>query len=570
MNSLWPAVPRIPCLNTRTTFQTCRKVDSLAARLAHCSARTYSTPVISGRKGTILLLRRDQEKGAWRGSPIFNGLGFSTRTYASKHIITKFEQLPQGYKDQDGLAYRETPLSKEEVAELFNNQVHAAMANKILRVLHGRRVAGTLEDPSMSLPSVETGAVKVALAWLRKNVPVDEVECAGLRAEQELAAMESEIVSDAERIGLYKSNSKSRSKVSKSANRHAPNSTLRKDVYGESGLDKIRKLNEKKWEEEQAAEKKRQKQAAEINHNTGTLETLGARSSVELRRPGENPWLKYYLERAKILPDKPLEMSVMQRISPSLLLTVGVILASLVFVAVYKPPKRADRLWPDMPPSAATITSIILINTVVLVAWRFPPALRLLNKNFMFYPGYPRAMALIGCMFSHQTLIHFASNMAVLWFVGVRLHDEIGRANFLAVYMSSGALGGLASLMFWTLKSSFVSSHLGASGAVCGIIACYLMLNGSEKITLFGVFPPENWPSISAMAFLAVLVGFDVIGLRNHNKKITIDHWNHLGGYACGAAAGQVLAMRIRRRKEAEMERRKNMGFIDRVKEGRF
>lgn len=569
MNSLWPATSRISCLNPRTIFQTCQKVDSLAVRLVRGYSRTYSNPSIPYPQGGSLAW--EQGRTIWRGSSVLNALGFPRRTFASKRIVNRFDQLPRNYKDDVGLAYRETPLSEKEAREIFQNQVDAGMANKILRILHGRRVAGTLDDPSMKLHNTETRVVNTALAWLRKNVPVNEVESAGLRAEQELAQIEADIVSDAERIGLYKPNSKEPSKATKGSDIYAPNSRPMEKVYVEGAFEKVRKANEKKWEEEQAAvEAKRKKQAEEIGQNTGTLEVLTERSKVELRRPGENPWLKHYLEKAKFLPDEPLQMTPIKRIWPSLLATIAVILGSLVLVEVYTPPKRKDRLWPDMPPSAATIIGIILLNTVFFVAWRFPPALRFMNKNAMFYPGYPKVTGLLGSIFSHQSLQHYAANMVVLWWVGTRLHDEIGRANFLAVYMSAGTLGGLSSLMFWTLKNSFISSSLGASGAVCGIIACYLILNSSEKITLFGVFPPEGWPSISGMVFLMLLVATDLYGIRKHSKKITIDHANHLGGYAAGIAGAGLLRMKIKRQKEAEIERRKNMGFIDKIKEGKI
>lgn len=568
MNSLWPTTLRISCRNTRTIFQTCQKVDSLAARLVHGYARTYSNSPIPFRQAGSLGL--EQARTIWRGASASNALGCPRRTFASKRIVNRFDQLPRNYKDDVGLAYRETPLSKEEAREIFQNQADARMANQILRVLHGRRVAGTLSDPSMKLYGTETMVVKTALAWLRKNVPVNEVESAGLRAEQELAHMEADIISDAERIGIYKPNLKGQTKDVSGKDIYAPNSTPRENVYGEGAFDKVRKANEKKWEEEQAAAAaKRKKEAEETGQNTGTLEVLAEKSKVELRRPGENPWLKHYLEKAKFLPDEPLRMSPIQRLWPSLLATIAVVLGSLVFTEVYTPPKTKDRLWPDMPPAAATIIGIVLINTVFFVAWRFPPALRFMNKNAMFYPGYPKVTGLLGSVFSHQSLQHYATNMVVLWWVGTRLHDEIGRANFLAVYMSAGTLGGLSSLAFWTMKNSFISSSLGASGAVCGIIACYLMLNSSEKVTLFGVFPPENWPSISGMVLLMLLVATDLYGIRNHSKKITIDHANHLGGYAAGIAGAWLLKMKIGRQKEAEIERRKNLSFIDKIREGR-
>jgi rhomboid-like protein len=460
--------------------------------------------------------------------------------------------LPQQYRDEDGLEYRAHPLSGLESAAIFGKVIDAKTAHQLLRVLHGRRVAGTLGDPTINNTTVyERRVYNAALAWLRKNVPVDEVQCEGLRAEQELAEMEQEIVSDAERIGLYK-----------------PNSGKSKNVYGKSGLDAIRKAKEKEFEEAEAM-KAKLSQADEIQQNTGTLAKLSARSQVELRRPGENPKLKYYLERAKVLPDTPPEMSVFERLWPSALLVMGVILASYLFTQVYIPPKPASRLWPDMPPSAATIAGIILANAVVLFAWRVPPMFRLLNKFFITVPGYPRAFSLIGNTFSHQSVPHFGANMTVLWFVGTRLHEEVGRANFLAIYMSSGAIGSFVSLASWVLKNNFVSASLGASGAICGILGAYLWLNSGEPIKLFGVFPPEGWPSISALGFLVILIGLEIATLNKLNTAMTFDHWAHLGGYAAGIASAQMLNMRVKQRKTLEAERKKNLGIINKIREGK-
>jgi rhomboid-like protein len=443
-------------------------------------------------------------------------------------------------------------LSNIEATTIFGNVVDAAIANRVLRILHGRRVAGTLEDPSLSDANLyERQVWENALAWLRKNIPVDEVQCAGLRAEKELAEVEEQIVSDAERIGLYR-----------------PNSRENVDVYGKSGLDAIREAKEREWDEKEAKKAKKAKvnQADEIRRNTGTLEKISARSQVELRRPGENPWLKYYLERAKVLPDTPPEMSIFQRLWPSGLFTIGVVLASYLFTQAYIPPRPSWRMWPDVPSSAATIIGIFLANALVLFAWRIPPLFRVLNKFFISVPGYPRPFSIIGNIFSHQSFSHFGINMTVLWFVGTRLHEEVGRANFLAIYISAGALGSFASLASWVLRNNFVSASLGASGALCGVVAAYLLLNSTEKVRLFGVFPPEDWPSISALGFLVFLISLDILGLNRFNKIMTVDHWAHLGGYATGIASAEMLKMRARQRKAIEAERKKHAGVIDRIR----
>jgi len=548
MNSFWPATSRLSCQHTRTIFQTYCKADSFAARLTQRSVRPYSISSLPFRRREPQLSGSCSPGKLWQTpKPVRRQLG--NRTFASQRIVTKYQDLPPDYNDEDGLSYRVQPLSEAETRASFGDIIDARTANRYLRILHGRRVAGTLADPGLN-NAYEEQFYAAALAWLRKNVPVDEVQCEGLRAEQELAEMEQQIVSDAERMGLYK-----------------PNSGKSKNVYGKSGLDTIRKSKEREFQKAES-EKAKMSQADEIRQNTGTLEKLSARSQVELRRPGENPKLKYYLERAKVLPDTPPEMSKLERLWPSALFVVGVVIASYLFTQAYTPPRPAWRMWPDVPPSAATIIGIFLANSIVLFAWRIPPMFRVLNKFFTTFPGYPRAISLLGNTFSHQKFSHFGVNMTVLWFVGTRLHEEVGRANFLAIYLSSGAIGSFFSLTSWVMRNNFVSASLGASGAICGIIAAYLWLNSAEAVRIFGVFPPDDWPSISALGFLVFLIGLEIVTLNKMNAIITVDHWAHLGGYAAGIASAQMLRMQDRRRK-AVQERKKSLGGIDTIRESR-
>lgn len=54
------------------------------------------------------------------------------------------------------------------------------------------------------------------------------------------------------------------------------------------------------------------------------------------------------------------------------------------------------------------------------------------------------------------------------------MHDDIGRGSFLAVYFASGALSSYFSLTANVLARHLVTSSIGASGAVLGVIAAWL------------------------------------------------------------------------------------------------
>lgn len=54
------------------------------------------------------------------------------------------------------------------------------------------------------------------------------------------------------------------------------------------------------------------------------------------------------------------------------------------------------------------------------------------------------------------------------------MHDEIGRGSFLAVYLASGALSSYFSLTVNVLRRFLITTSVGASGAVMGVIATWL------------------------------------------------------------------------------------------------
>lgn len=94
---------------------------------------------------------------------------------------------------------------------------------------------------------------------------------------------------------------------------------------------------------------------------------------------------------------------------------------SYVFAEIYTAPARQDRMWPDVPPAAATVVALLGANLAIFTLWKFwPPAWRLLNRYFISVPLYPHALSVVGSIFSHQQFRHLATNMVILWFIGIR------------------------------------------------------------------------------------------------------------------------------------------------------
>lgn len=508
--------------------------------LNHSSNRCLS--LLSNRQPTQITQKLSPSTFSQRFRPVYPNKLSGLRTLKLLNtVIVHYVDLPPNYTDEEGLQFLRRDLDANEVVSIFGPGMSTLAANQLLRILHGRRVAGTLDDPSVQINTRKftKQEQKIALDYLRKNIPVDEIVNAGLRAEDELAALEGREVEESEVRKpsplIYKP---VEAEIEKTKPKPSP--------YGDSVFDKIRARNVARIEEEmrvkEELERKKEEELAKLT--PGELAKLeeGKTRVVSAR-------MKEFLEKGTSDLEEPPEMKNWERILPSavvVLLGVGFLVAYSEF---YRPPKRKDRLWPDIPPAAATIIALAGLNLVVYSLWKIPHLWGFLNRYLLVVPATPKPISILGAMFSHQKLaIHLAPNMLALWFFGTALHDDIGRGNFLATYLGTGALSGLLSMSTYILRNQFYVSSLGASGALYGICAAYFWLHRFEDFRLFGL-PPEPMNGIPGLAFLGLAVGINVLGvfrLAVHN----IDVVSHLSGAAFGVLAAHFIEKKLEAKKQ--------------------
>ncbi len=101
---------------------------------------------------------------------------------------------------------------------------------------------------------------------------------------------------------------------------------------------------------------------------------------------------------------------------------------------------------------------------------------------------FPPIWSAFTYMFLHGGWSHIIGNMLFLWVYGDNIEDAFGSVRFFFFYMICGAAGGIAHLLS---TPDSVIPLVGASGAVSGVVAAYLMLRPCAKITvlLFGFIP---------------------------------------------------------------------------------
>jgi len=419
--------------------------------------------------------------------------------------------------------------------------------NKLLRILHGRRVAGTLDDPTFMVNTMHFSAKdrKLALGYLRRRVPVDEVVNAGLRAEDELAALENQ--DGAQDDSAADGSQPSQPNSSKSA---------KDSVYGVGAFDAIRARNKAKHEAEQIRLAEEKKALEEANH-TDTSIQVKVDADKGVRVVQRSAKMEKWLEQGQSKLEAPPELKLWERLLPSTIFVALLIGGFAAFAEFYRPPSRKDRLFPDVPPAAATVLGLIAANLLVFGAWRIPPLWGFMNRYFILVVATPKPVQFLGAMFSHQQVGHLLTNMGCLWFFGVRYHDEVGRGNFLATYFSCGALAYLLSFYSFVLRGKLSICSIGASGAIYGIMGAYLWLHRFGYFKVFDM-PPEPYRGVQGLAWIGLLAGINITGW--FSKSHMIDVTTHMGGLGVGIAMASLIERRREARTRARLEMEEEKG----------
>ena len=147
----------------------------------------------------------------------------------------------------------------------------------------------------------------------------------------------------------------------------------------------------------------------------------------------------------------------------------------------------------------------------------------------------PPILSVFTYMFLHGGWSHIIGNMLFLWVLGDNIEDAFGSVRFFFFFMLCGASGGLAHLYF---HPDSVVPLVGASGAVAGVVAAYLMLRPCAKITilLFG-FIPIGLGSAWVLGFWALVQVWNVVSASGGDTA----WWAHLGGLLAGAGLTLVF-----------------------------
>jgi len=184
-----------------------------------------------------------------------------------------------------------------------------------------------------------------------------------------------------------------------------------------------------------------------------------------------------------------------------------------------------------------TVKHLIIVNVLIMVviagldmAYVPIPDLR------VFFPtsDYFKPFQLVTHMFIHADIGHLFFNMLFLVFLGPMVEDTLGSKKFLIVYLAAGLF---SSFFDWMVTYGMVqggmmemrrvlnTGHLGASGAVFGIVGAFGWLFPDRQVRL--LIPPIPIKA-KYLVLLLLVVGFLM------DREGNVGHYAHLGGALAG------------------------------------
>lgn len=153
-------------------------------------------------------------------------------------------------------------------------------------------------------------------------------------------------------------------------------------------------------------------------------------------------------------------------------------------------------------------------------------------------------------MFLHGSWLHILGNMWTLWIFGDNVEDRMGPVRFLVFYLLCGLAAALTHML---LHPTSTVPVIGASGAISGVLAAYLLLYPTARIIV--MMPLLFWPvffDLPAILYMGIWLLTQVFSgsaalVAGVGDEIA--WWAHIGGFAAGLVLCPWMIVRRRPRR---------------------
>jgi membrane associated rhomboid family serine protease len=140
-------------------------------------------------------------------------------------------------------------------------------------------------------------------------------------------------------------------------------------------------------------------------------------------------------------------------------------------------------------------------------------------------------LTIFTAMFLHASWLHLLGNMLYLWIFGDNVEDSFGHSRFLIFYLLCGVAAALAQVL---AAPRLNIPNLGASGAIAGVLASYLVMFPNRRVNVLLGFIVIPMSALIVIGFWFVLQLLSVSSMTSAGQSGGIAYMAHIGGFVAG------------------------------------
>ncbi|MDD1739455.1 MAG: rhomboid family intramembrane serine protease [Methanothrix sp.] len=217
------------------------------------------------------------------------------------------------------------------------------------------------------------------------------------------------------------------------------------------------------------------------------------------------------------------------------------------------------RSFPAVTAAIVGINILVFLYQAFVLITRGEEGLNAMIQAVALVPGLvtsgqsvvlPFYLTFFTAMFVHGGLLHIASNMIYLVVFGDNVEDLMGPVLYLVFYLLCGLAASVAQI---AADPTSMIPNVGASGAIAGVLAGYLLLLPTGTVRILFFLPPfSRIARIPALFFISLWFILQIFGgamsLGASSESGGVAYWAHVGGFLAGLALAFVYREIMKRR----------------------
>jgi len=217
------------------------------------------------------------------------------------------------------------------------------------------------------------------------------------------------------------------------------------------------------------------------------------------------------------------------------------------------------RTFPAVTAIIVAINILVFLYQAFVLITRGEEGLNAMIQAAALVPGLvtsgqsvvlPFYLTFFTAMFVHGGLLHIASNMIYLVVFGDNVEDLMGPVLYVFFYLLCGLAASVAQI---AADPTSMIPNVGASGAIAGVLAGYLLLLPTGTVRILFFLPPfSRIARIPALFFISLWFILQIFGgamsLGSSSESGGVAYWAHVGGFLAGLALAFIYKQIMRRR----------------------